>query len=312
MGWTRWICINTGSSNSYAYGDILPRTLNGLRTVPIQLLSRLGSLYMLGIQSHPGTFLYIGCRIRPRWAASSSTAWLCLISTRRCSWICCIVAWTWSAFRRRWYCSLVGSPRNDIWESIPWTAKNGVHLVVFDIPLFATNSARGIHCTQLSCWWLTNTRRYCSILAFIRSVWPFVWGWNAVDICQSIPRRLHIWPQKVEVNWGPQFERIVAGSRWRRTTSRKNNLAIPIALIIVWRGIKCRIFESLSTTTQITSNPSHSGNPTTKSTEISSHGSSGTDSGRRTPNVKCWELLDRWQLCQFHTYWSTCPRISFQ
>jgi len=138
---------------------------------------------------------------------------------------------------------------------LPCTTKKGVHLVVSDIPLFAANSARGSHCTQSSCWWLTKTRRYCSRLAFIRSIWQSVWGWNPVDSRWSIPKWLQLWPQKVEANCGPRSETIVAGIPWRHTTSHKNNLAISTASIVVWQGIKWRIFESLSTTTQIASNP---------------------------------------------------------
>ena len=43
-----------------------------------------------------------------------------------------------------------------------------------------------------------------------------------------------------------------------------------------------------------------------------SHGFSANENGRRTPNVECRDLWDRWKLWQFRTYWSTCFRISFQ
>jgi len=105
---------------------------------------------------------------------------------------------------------------------------------------------------------------------------------------------------------------MVDGSPWRRTTSRKNNSASPKAFIVVWHGIQWPIFESRSTTTHIASIPSHSGNPTTKSIELSSHASPGTGKGRRTPKVGYLKLWDHWQWWQFGTYRSTSFRISLQ
>ena len=76
--------------------------------------------------------------------------------------------------------------------------------------------------------------------------------------------------------------------------------------------MKCRIFESRSTTTHIASIPSHSRSPTTKSIEIWSHGLFGTGKGQRTPKVACLELRDHCQSWEFRTYRSTCFRISFK
>ena len=157
-----------------------------------------------------------------------------------------------------------------------------------------------------------DTRIHCSILACIHSVWPSLGVWIAVDICQSIPNQLHISDQKVAENWGPWSEMIFAGSLRRRTVSLSNNLLITGASIEVWQGIKCRIFESLSTTTQIASKSSLCGNPTTRSIEISSPGSTGTCCSGRTPNVKCWAIRERWPQCPYHISWSTCLRMSLQ
>jgi len=154
-------------------------------------------------------------------------------------------------------------------------------------------------------------RRYCCILAFICSVWSSICWWNVVVIRLSIPNRLETRPQQVDVNWGPRSKSIVLGKPWRHTTSRRNNLVNPTASIVVWQGIQCHIFESLSTTTECVSNPWHSGSPTAKSIEISFYGFSGSGKGRRTPNVANLQVLERWQLWQFRTYWSTCFRISF-
>jgi len=250
--------------------------------------------------------------MRSRFAASSCSAWLRLISTWKWSWICCIITWTWSASKRHWFRCCVGSHTHVIWGSAPSTAKHGVHLVDMDVPLFAANSPRGDHSAQSSCWWFTNTQRYCSILAFINPVWLSVCGWNAVDIHWSIPSRLHICPHMVDANWGPWSETIVASKRWSRTTACKNNIDNPTTSILVWHEMKCCIFESLSTTTQIALNPSHSSSLTTKSIKISSHGFSGNRKGRRTTKGECFDVQDRWQIWQFRTQWSTCLRMSYQ
>jgi len=80
-----------------------------------------------------------------------------------------------------------------------------------------------------------------------------------------------------------------------------NKLANPGALIVVWQGMKCPIFEILSTTTRIALNPSHSGNSTTQSIDMSSHGLFGKGKGQRTATFKCLDLCNHRQLWQFHT-----------
>jgi len=87
--------------------------------------------------------------------------------------------------------------------------------------------------------------------------------------------------------------RIVAASLLRHTISGKNNFAMSIASMEAWEGMKCHIFESLSTTTQIRLNTSHSGNRTTKYIEISSHGFSVTGNVWRTANDEYRELRKR-------------------
>jgi len=239
--------------------------------------------------------------IHPWYAPSSCIAWLNLISTPRCSWHYGIAAWTWWASGLWWSCSFVDSPENDIHRSASCTATNKVHLIVSDIPLSAANSRIGNHLTQSSCWWFTNMLWYRSMHAFIRSVWPSCLGWNAVDNLRSIPRWLHILPQKDDANWGPQSETIVNASPWRRTTSVTNNLANQEVSTIELQRIQCRIFESQSTATNIASNLSHSGNPTTKFIAISSPRLFLIGKSQRTPKVECWELQDWWHPCQHRT-----------
>ena len=191
----------------------------------------------------------VGAGICPRFAASSCITSLRLISTGRCSWISCIIAWTWSVTSLQWYCSFVDAAEDDIYGSAPSTGKTVVHCIVSDVELFAAHSAIGNHFTQSSCWWFTNTLRYCSMLPFICSVWPSIPGLNPVDNLRSIPMWIHIWPETVEATWGPLSKTIVNRSPWQCTTSCTNNSANPEASSVVWQGMKCRIFESGSTTT---------------------------------------------------------------
>ena len=220
-----------------------------------------------------------GVRICPLLAPFFCMAWLLLIPTWRCSWICCFAACTWSALTCRYSRWLIGSLTEDIRGSTHWIAKTGEHFVDSETPLFAVISAIGSQCTQWSYWWLTNTCSYCSIPTFIRSVWLSVWGWNAVDILQSIPKQSHIGWQKAEANQGRLLLTIVAGNSWRHTPSCRNNLDNPTAWIVIWQEIKWCIIDILSATTQITSNPSHYSQPSTWSIEISADGFSGTGNG---------------------------------
>lgn len=88
--------------------------------------------------------------------------------------------------------------------------------------------------------------------------------------------------------------------------------ASPKTYILVWQWIKCHIFESLSTTTHIASNPSHSGNPTRISIDISSLGLSGTCNSRRIPNVEYFIVPDHFQTWHFLTSSCTSFCILFQ
>jgi hypothetical protein len=136
----------------------------------------------------------------PRFVPYFCIAWLHLISTCRYSWICSIVPWTCSSSMHHWSRFSVGLPGNVTWWSASWTAKNGVYVVDSDFQILATHSSQGSHCTQTSWWWFNESRRNWLILAFIGSVWPSLYCWNAVDIHRSIPNRIHICLHKDEVN----------------------------------------------------------------------------------------------------------------
>jgi hypothetical protein len=76
------------------------------------------------------------------------------------------------------------------------------------------------------------------------------------------------------------FETILLGNPWSLTISLKNKFATCVASLVFWHGIKCFIFENLSTTTNMESN--HLcvlGNPNTKSMFIASQGLFGIGNG---------------------------------
>jgi hypothetical protein len=56
---------------------------------------------------------------------------------------------------------------------------------------------------------------------------------------------------------------------------------------VIQHGIKCRIFDNQSNTTQMALNPLYSGNPVTKSINKASQGFCGTARGRSTLKFIC-------------------------
>jgi hypothetical protein len=63
-------------------------------------------------------------------------------------------------------------------------------------------------------------------------------------------------------------------------TSLKNKFAMCVASLVFWHGMKCAIFENLSTTTKMESTTLYVlGKPNTKSMLIASHGLSGMGNG---------------------------------
>jgi len=131
---TWWICIDTDDCNTEAYGVTCFRTWNGPKRFKLNFRAgRIVHISRASSHTLDPTSIF-GAGIRPWFAPSSWTAWLRLISTLKCSSICCIEASTWSASRRRWTHFCVAFPANDIDGTVPWTAKNGVHFVDSDTP----------------------------------------------------------------------------------------------------------------------------------------------------------------------------------
>jgi hypothetical protein len=164
----------------------------------------------------------------------------------------------------------------------------------------------------LSCWWLVNIRRYCSMPAFICYLCPSTLGWNAVHNCQSIPKQSHRLFQKAAANCGPLSDMLVFGRPCNLTTSHRNSLTSPRGSMVVRYGFNCLIFDSQSTTTQTASNNSYSGRPVTKSIDMSCHGFCERERGRKIRKLTCLLFRDLLHSAQFHAYHSTCRLIVFQ
>jgi hypothetical protein len=134
---------------------------------------------------------------------------------------------------------------------------------------------------------------------FIRSVWLSVWGWTAVDILRSIPKWLHIQPQKVVANCGLGSETIVGGSPWRFFTSCRNSYTNSNGSLLMWHGMECRILECKSGAIQISLNTSHFSIHTPQSIERCSHVRLATANSVRPRNLECWVVHNCWQKKQF-------------
>lgn len=158
--WTQWIRSDAGNFKSYPSGDICLHTWKGHGR--FQFSFEVGQIVRI-MRASSATFdptCIFGSGIGPVFAPSSCSAWLPLISTSKCSWTCCITAWTWSTSKCCWSRPCVSSPANDIGASATWTAKSGVHFIDSDLQLVEAYSARGNHRTKLSRWWFSNTRMY--------------------------------------------------------------------------------------------------------------------------------------------------------
>jgi len=285
-----------GSSNTNSYGDTCFVTRYGPSRSQANFCDGL-IVRMWWVSSHtfaPTVILGAGCRFL--FACSSMMSWLHHIAAGRWSWTCCILAWTWSASTIRELLGALCASSNDIGGPIPVTAQKAENFVDSEAPLFAANSANDTHCTQSSCWWLLNTGRYSPIPAFIFSVCPSDWGLNGEDSRGLMPSRSHSHSNKRAANRGPWWDTIALERPCILTMSFRNNSANLWASIVIWHGTKCLIYVSLSTTTQITSNPSHSSNSVTNCMHMSSQGFYGMESRCNTPNLVCLLVRVLWHL----------------
>src|SRR5919202_3829460 len=133
-------------------------------------------------------------------------------------------------------------------------------------------------------------------MALIFSVCPSLWGWYPLEILRSMPQILHSACEKRAMNCGPLSETMLSGSPCSLATFNIYGFANSSALVVSLHAMKCRIFESLSTTTITALYPFDSGNPVMKSIETSFQLSVGMGSGLNIPNGACLAVLDRWQV----------------
>ena len=120
------------------------------------------------------------------------------------------------------------------------------------------------------------------------------------------PKSLHKLLRKWDRNLESLSDTILLGTPCNLITSRRYNSAMWVASSVLWQGMKCAIFENLSTTTIIASLPLWVlGSATMKSILTSSHGWAGTGKGVYNP---WWNwLLALWQMAQVVTTLLTSP-----
>ena len=123
-------------------------------------------------------------------------------------------------------------------------------------------------------------------ILFMTSVYPSIWGWYVELKDKLVPSFFHKVLQKFPMNLVSRSDTILLGKPWSLTTSLKNKFAIWVASLVFWHGMKCIIFENMSTTTNIESYPLYViGRTNMKSMLTASHGVSGMGNGWYNPTV---------------------------
>ena len=129
-----------------------------------------------------------------------------------------------------------------------------------------------------------NARNNYSTLCIVRSVYPSVYGWKAVDIFKLVPSSRINSFQNLAVNRGSRSDTIDSGIPCKRTILFKYVLAQVVALVSNGNGIKCVCLLNLSTTTNTESPPTlFYGISVIKSILMCYQGLSGTGSGYNFP-----------------------------
>src|SRR3954471_20233398 len=129
-----------------------------------------------------------------------------------------------------------------------------------------------------------------------RSVWPSVWGWNAVDIASRVPKVWKRLCQNLLVNLASRSETMEVGRPWRRKTWSKKIFVVSGAVAVVHVGTRWTILEKVSTKTMMASKPDLvRGSCVMKSIETCSQGCDGIGRGWRRPAGDCWLALILWQ-----------------
>jgi hypothetical protein len=145
--------------------------------------------------------------------------------------------------------------------------------VVLCCRALCANSMKGISSTQLSCWKLPKTRRYCSSSWLTLSVSTSVWGWKAVDMVDLTPSLFHTSCMTLDANW--LSDMTWWGSLVCLQTLSMYNLEVSSAVIVLVHGDIIVVLLRQSTTTNNESYPWELGRSVIKSTMMTPHMSVG-------------------------------------
>ena len=125
-------------------------------------------------------------------------------------------------------------------------------------------------------WSLTKLLKIFPKLLLVTYVFPSICGWYIELNHKYIPIFFHGVLQKCLTNLVSLFETMLLDYPCNLTTSLKNRLATCVASLVLKQGMKCAIYENISTTTRIESWLLWVlGNPKTKSMLTTSHGQLG-------------------------------------
>ena len=98
-------------------------------------------------------------------------------------------------------------------------------------------------------------RRMCTIILLTTFVWPFVWGWKAVDLVSLVSNIDQRLDQNVLRNLLSRSDMIECGIPKCTHTRSKKSLAVASAVIFFLQAAIMAIFENLSTTMKTQSFP---------------------------------------------------------
>ena len=158
----------------------------------------------------------------------------------------------------------------------PYQTSDGDFPVALCCCALCANSMKGISSTQLSCWKLQNTRRYCSNSWLTCSVSPLVCGWNAVDMVDLTPSFSQTSCMTLNVNWGPLSEITWCGSPVLLQISSIYNLDVSSAVIVLLQGVTMMALLRQSITTNRELNPCDTRRSVMKSMVMTPQMSMGT------------------------------------
>ena len=188
---------------------------------------------------------------------------------------------------------------------MPYTIWNGLNpMLLFGESLYGNLACASAwsHCFG---WSLTKFLSTFPKLLLVTSIYPSIFGWYVELNPKFVPIFFHNVLQKFPTNVVSLSEIMLLGNPCNLTTSLKNWLETCVASLVFKKGMKCAIFENMSTITRIESWPIWVlGNPKTKSILTASQGLLGMGNGWYNPTF--WlHPLAYWQTLHFSTYFLT-------